>query len=79
MLLIGANPLGAEVSRHLILNGCRTLEVWDPNKATIDDLINNFFVIDSDIEESQQLSRAQALIKNLHPLKHTQTTVKEYS
>jgi len=62
--------------RHLILNSCEKLTLYDPTIVSEGELRSNFFITPENIKNG--LTRAKATIKNTDNLKHNTTKVAEW-
>lgn len=58
VLIIGLRGLGAEIAKNVVLAGVKSLAVYDPERATIEDLSTQFFLTESDVGKPRdQVSR----------------------
>lgn len=62
-LIYGMRGLGAEVAKHLILNGVKEVHICDPKPAEIRDLAANYFMREDNIKDN--ISRADASVDAL--------------
>ncbi|KAK3678079.1 E1 ubiquitin-activating protein [Recurvomyces mirabilis] len=49
VLVVGMRGLGVEIAKNIALAGVKSLTVWDPKKARIEDLSSQFFLHPSDV------------------------------
>ena len=64
IFLSGAGALGIEISKNLVLSGCKSFTLHDSEKVTYKDLSGQFFLNDKDIGKN----RAEASVKRLQAL-----------
>lgn len=64
VLIIGAQGLGIEIAKNVMLAGVKSLALYDPSPATIADLTTQFYLHESDIGQP----RARACINRLAEL-----------
>ncbi|KAK4551900.1 E1 ubiquitin-activating protein [Recurvomyces mirabilis] len=49
VLVVGTRGLGVEIAKNIALAGVKSLTIWDPKKARIEDLSSQFFLHPSDV------------------------------
>ena len=54
ILIIGLRGLGLEAAKNLILSGPKEINIFDPNKCTINDLGSNYYINEKDIQEGKR-------------------------
>ena len=66
ILIFGIGALGAEISKNLVLAGCKELTLWDTVKASYKDLSGNFFLD----EKAIGMNRSEYCRKKVQQLNH---------
>ena len=54
ILIVGIRGLGLEVAKNLILSGPKEINIYDPNKCTINDLGTNYYINEIDVKEGKR-------------------------
>jgi len=65
-LIIGLRGLGIEILKNLILEGPNTVDIYDPNYISMDDLNSNYFITEKDINKIRDETIIDR-IKNINP------------
>ena len=65
VLILGMRGLGVEVAKNIILSGPKSVTIYDPVFASINDLSSNFYISESDVGKK---SRDEACVKKLGEL-----------
>ena len=66
ILIIGLRGLGVEILKNLILEGPKSVDIYDPNYININDLNSNFFINEEDISKIRDEIIIER-IKDLNP------------
>ena len=54
ILIIGLRGLGLETAKNLVLSGPKEINIYDPNKCTINDLGSNYYINEMDVKEGKR-------------------------
>ena len=66
ILIYGMRGVGIETAKNLVLSGPKSLTIFDPNPAKINDLTSNYFLKEEDVKLSKR--RDEACLSNLSEL-----------
>ena len=61
ILICGMGPFSMEVTKNLILSGCKRLTICDPSAVTLEDLSGGFFFNEADVGKNRVKSCIQKL------------------
>lgn len=64
VLFVGMRGLGVEIVKSVVLQGVKSVALWDPSPATLDDLSAQFFLSEADIGKP----RAEACVAKIAEL-----------
>ena len=59
--IYGSRGLGAEIAKHLVMNGVKQVHIWDPYPAELRDLSANYFMDQSLIGQKSQDESKESL------------------
>ena len=62
ILIYGMRGVGIETAKNLVLSGPKSLTIFDPNPAKINDLTSNYFLKEEDVKLSKR--RDEACLSN---------------
>ena len=67
IIIFGVGGLGVEVAKNLILSGPKKVNIFDKNIVKINDLGNNFFINEEDIDKKTRDKACLEELKELNP------------
>ena len=56
VLVCGAGGVGIEISKNIVLAGCKEFYLWDDRMTTMSDLSSQFFLSHKDVGKNRALS-----------------------
>ena len=66
ILIVGIRGLGLETAKNLMLSGPKEINIYDPNKCTINDLGSNYYINELDVKQEKR--RDEASLSKLREL-----------
>ena len=67
ILLVGMRGLGVEVAKNIILSGPKSVTIYDPVYASINDLSSNFYLTEQDVGKKCRDEACLEKLKELNP------------
>ena len=68
ILIYGMRGIGVEITKNIVLTGPKSVTIYDPNIAEINDLSSNFYLTKDDIENKRRRDESiKKKISGLNP------------
>lgn len=70
ILIVGLRGLGVETAKNIILAGPHEVQLYDPEKVTINDLGSNFYLTEEDVSKKRRDEASLEKLSELNPYVH---------